>query len=310
MKMQAVPDEKVISGLMEKLPERAPKRRTRFSGAVIAAAAAVAVGVGAVSVTAEPPVFDANSQENIYHSEALERMFDTTDFGGEIEEASITGFNEKYRITLDNTFFDGENVTMLFTLEQTDGEPLYEAMETDHGTVYLEKANIRPQFSPNIYFSAEETFSAEYGGGITTDEDVSGNISYTMVSFSTRSARCNIGDETYIKFDNKFGNDDCFDDIILRTEIKKNIDKTVLHSADGRTAELSQLWFYIHDYDFSGNLSGTVAYIIRIDGTKELVDTSNGLWCSNDGELALQLDKLIDLDDCSGIELNGVQYLK
>lgn len=310
MKMQAMPDAETISGLMENLPQKAPKNRARLTGAIIAAATIFTVGAGAVSVTAAPPIFTANLQGNIYHSEALERMFDTTDFRGEIEKTPITGFNDKYRITLDNTFFDGENVTMLFTLEQTDGMPLYYAMETDHGTVYLDKAAIRPLFSPDIYFKAENTFSAGYGGGVTTDEDVSGNISYTMVSFSIRSEHCNIEEKTYIKFEDRLSTDDRFNNIILCTDIKENISKTVLYSADERAAELSQLWFYIHDYDVNVGLSDTVAYMIRNDGTKELIDTSSGLWVSDDGELALQLDKMIVLDDYSGVELNGVQYLK
>lgn len=100
MKMQAMPDAETISGLMESLPQKAPKNRARFTGTVIAAAAALSVltvGAGAATnwtfgILPDPSSVFADEKISEYNA-VTEAVFSNTvtDYGFELIGAATDG---------------------------------------------------------------------------------------------------------------------------------------------------------------------------------------------------------------------------
>lgn len=309
MKTQALPDIKTVTELIEKLPEQAEKRRKRFGGAVIAiAAAAVLFGISAAAVI------------SLYHSESVERYISNAGTAAaDIKSEPISGENDRFRITLDRTFCDGENVSMIFTVEPLDGEPFFETIERNGETWdNSPKYSVTPELNPDSSFDFGTWVGIDGWHATYTDEDRENNIYRFILWYSANGNGRDILGETYIRFAEFMyvaEPDNPFRDIVLKTDVEKNIGIEKLYAQDGTEAVMSQVGFYIYDYTAElpepSNVEPSVpdAYFIRNDGTKEEVDVSNWFGVSQSG-LFISFKNMIDLDDYKGFELMGIPYLK
>ena len=320
MKMQAVPDEKAISGLMEKLPEQAPKRRTRFTGTVIAAAAAVTVlGASAAAVA------------NYYHQKSVEAFIGTEAAGiGSApvvtEDSGLVSENEHFRFTVDKTFFDGDNLAMIITAESLDGTPWDSIPDI--------------QMCKDEQFNSTELFPVRYSYSTWNSpaaEELPENIHPFIALLESDylhtlsfNGEIDLTGDSYIKFFSgqvftyntraqDTDENNIFHDITLHVNAEKNVQTKELFSADGGKLKLSEIGFC------SDRSSGVPKILNDLNRGQKYYVSPEIKFINADGTLTPFDDKYysewnsdycyilflstIDLDGIVGIEIGGVQFL-
>ena len=320
MKMQAMPDEKTINGLMERLPKKAPKSRTRFTGTVIAAAAAVAVlGVSAAAIV------------NYYHQQSVEAFMGTgsSSTGSEpvvTDDSGLVSENEHFRFTVDKTFFDGDNLAMIITAESLDGTP-WDRIPTiqmckDERFNSADLFPVRYSFSTWNSQAAQELPENIHPFIALLDSDYlhtlpfKGDVDLTGDSY----IRFFSGQVfTYINREQDTDENNIFHDITLRVNVEKNVQTKELFNSDGGRLTLSEIGFYSDRSSgvpemFSDLNRGQTYFVspeikfINEDGTLTPFDEHyysewNGDYC-----YSLFLST-IDLGGIAGIEIGGVRFL-
>ena len=306
MKMQAVPDAETVAGLIEMLPERRKRVRKRYAGIVIAASAAVLCSISAAAVI------------NYYHRESVERYFADDSQDTDIPAKAASAENDRFRITLDRTFCDGENVTMIFTVEPLDGEPFYKLFESPDASYEMPKYSVNPELSPDGSFELNAGLHGSGCHASYTDEDRANNIFRFVFWYSARQSQRDILGETHLRFSEFMyiaEPENPFRDIFIQTDVEKNTDSVTLYAEDGTEAVMSQVGFYIYNLDTEKFNAQRPAeglpemYFITADGTREKANDTNRFSAGTEG-LQYLFDSVINLDDYAGFELMGVKYLK
>lgn len=320
MKMQAVPEEKVISGLMERLPEPAPKRRTRFTGTVIAAAAAVAVfGVSAAAVI------------NYYHQQSVEAFMGTEAAGIGSEpvvtnDSGLVSENEHFRFTVDKTFFDGDNLAMIITAESLDGTP-WDRIPTiqmckDEQFNSIDLFPVRYSFSTWNSQAAQELpenihpfialMNSDYLHTLAFKGDVELTGDSYIKFFSGQVF-------SYLTREQDTAENNLFHDITLHVNVEKNVQTKELFNADGGRLTLSEIGFC------SDRSSGVPKMFSDLNRGQEYFVSPDIRFINEDGTLTsfdehyyaewnvdycyILFLSTIDLDGIAGIEVGGVQFL-
>lgn len=300
MRSQAVPDEKTVERLILSLNVKKPVHpRKKMIGAVIAAAAAIMLSISAAAVI------------NYYHRESVERYINNDISDEDVQFRAVSAENDRFRITLDRTYCDGENVDMIFTVEPIDGEPFYEKTNAP-------KYSVTPELSPDGSF---ELNAGLYGSGSYshyTDEDRENNIFRFVFHYCGRRIGRGVLGETHLRFAEFMyiaEPDNPFKDIFLQTDVEKNTDSVKLYAEDGTEAVMSQVGFYIYDYSvekFYAERNGEElpeVFLIKTDGSEEQVDVSNRFGVGPEG-LYCKFGRLIELDGYAGAELAGQKFMK
>ena len=279
-------------------------KRLAVIAASIAAAAALTVSVGALV--------------NYFHQQSVDIFFPDasgTETASLIEEDSpLTSANEHFRITLDKTYFDGDNLTCIMTAESLDGTPM---------TVPDIQACHDGQFTAGSYplhydMSGGEFRSLDLVRG--TETPFVAHISeYELKRMGVAGGFETLAGETYIRF-GKYLGEGIFDGIELRVNVEKNVDAAEVFSEDGDKLIMTQIGFYSDEISVLPKMSEIKSgephefpkiKLIRNDGTfKEFKegDYPYSMW--SDTWCYILLPEYIQLDDYTGIEVNGVRYLK
>ena len=269
--------------------------------ASIAAAAALTVSVGALV--------------NYFHQRSVDIFFPDasgTQTGTLIDkDSSLTSANEHFRITLDKTYYDGDNLTCIMTAESLDGTPM---------TVPDIQACHDGQFTAGSY-----PLHYDMSGGQFRSLDLVKNTETPFVAHISEYELKRMGvaggfesleGETYIRFGKYLGGG-IFDGIELRVNVEKNIDTAEVFSENGDKLIMTQIGFYSDEMSVLPEIKSGEPHVfpeiklIRNDGTfKEFNegDYPYSMW--SDTWCYIMLTEYMQLDDYAGIEVNGVHYLK
>lgn len=302
-------------------------RRPAVIAASAAAAAALTVSVGAAV--------------NYFHQQSVDTFF--PDVSGsepaaviEIEEESpLTSANEHFRITLDKTYFDGENLTCIMTAESLDGTQLPRmCVYADHdgkfsdGTTYMLNYDMSADFHGiDTRSSSVKPFVVHISEhelrdlrGMTDFEGLAGGtyIRFNIYDDPNPQYFVRTEDGTYEPVESD-GEWNVLGGIELYTDVEKNIDTTEVYSEGGDKLTLSQIGYYSGEMCVLPDPLGRVSIIekpgdlslalVLNDGTTRQFDKwIYSAWTDNSSYVLFP--ELIHLDDYMGIEISGIRYLK
>ena len=255
---------------------------------------------------------------NYFHQQSVDIFFPDasgTETASLIEEDSpLTSANEHFRITLDKTYFDGDNLTCIMTADSLDGTPM---------TVPDIQACHDGQFTAGSYPLHYDMSGGQFRSldlVKSTETPFVAHISeYELERMGVAGGFETLEGETYIRFGKHLG-DGIFDGIELRVNVEKNVETAEVFSENGDKLIMTQIGFYSDEISVLPKMSEIRSgeshtfpeiKLIRNDGTfKEFNegDYPYSMW--SDTWCYLLFPELIQLDEYSGIEVDGVRYLK
>lgn len=290
--------------------------------ASIASAAALTVSVGALV--------------NFFHQQSVDIFFPDasgTESTVMIEEDSpLTSANEHFRITLDKTYYDGDNLTCIMTAESLDGTPLprilpyachdghfFRGVYPLHYDMSTEFRGIDPRGSLSkpfvVHISENELRTSMSGAGVKT---LTGGtyIRFNIYDYPEPRKYSLNEDGEYVPDDNEDEWNE-LGGIELFTEVEKNIDTVEVFNEKGDKLILTQIGFYSNTFSLmpryrSGDIMDMpeIKLVLNDGTTRAAYETANIYSMWSDTWCYFLLPELIQLDDYAGIEVNGDRYLK
>ena len=301
-------DDKFIKIVKERAVNMEKKKIRSKKPAVIAvsiaAAAALTVSAGALV--------------NYFHQRSVDIFFpDVSGTQTETlidEDSPLTSANKHFRITLDKAYYDGDNLTCIMTAESLDGTLM---------TVPDIQACHDGQFTAGSYPLHYDMSGGQFRSldlVKSTETPFVAHISeYELERMGVAGGFETLEGETYIRFGKHLG-DGIFDGIELRVSVEKNVETAEVFSENGDKLIMTQIGFYSDEISVLPKMSEIRSgeshtfpeiKLIRNDETfKEFNegDYPYSMW--SDTWCYLLFPELIQLDEYSGIEVDGVRYLK
>ena len=295
---------------------RAPKKSQKAIKIAFAAAAAAVLTVG----------IGAYTYSRFNNPESVEMYLQDPDMVAAVGSVvNQVMENEHVRITVDTVLSDGYQAYVLVTLDALD----------DFGKNYI---NYRPSIRLRRSDTGERVLHS--GGGSMHDwteqvkndtvryyhtifltdleTDLSADIEIIFFSLDLFSQEeWEEGkpfplDENMIPVGNSLGYD-----FIATVNFTKNVETVELTGSDGQELTLSQFELVskhenINEVDRDSLILDGIPEValIRNDGTREEPDPVKMFGGGNEWYSTLFLGKFIDLDEYSGVEIDGVEYLK
>ena len=323
-------DDEELFGIVKERTGYMRKKKIRMKKPVVIAAAATAAAALTVSVGA---------LVNYYHQRSVDTFIQgasETESAVMIDETSpLTSANEHFRITLDRSYYDGENLTCILTVESLDGTEIpglkvfgcqdedfrggkafmlhcymstrYRWDDTDHTKKIAYVAHISgTEIRKYLYVPLKE------------DEGLAGGTYF----------RFNINDyplpQLFVRTeDGKYTEAvperewNAFYDIRLYANIEKNVETAELFNEHGDKLIMSEIGYYsneVNAYPVFGDgitdpAEQNVALVLN-DGTIKAFDKflSDAYYVGT--SCYVLFPEMIQLGDYSGVEVNGVRYLK
>ncbi len=321
-------DDEFIAKIKERASNMEKKKiRSRKPAVIAASIAAAAVLTGSVGALV-----------NYYHQRSVDSfIYDASGTGSAVmidEASTLTSANEHFRVTLDKTYFDGENMTCILTVESLDGTEIpnlgvygshdgdfrdgsvynlncwasteYKWNDTDYATkrayeAHITGANLRLQYTPYI-----------------GDEGLEGGtyLKFRDWNYEPPSLYVLSDDGTYVPAvpESEWN---IFHDIVLRTDVEKNVETAELYSEMGAKLILSEIGYYSNEVNafpiFENGITDpadeNVALVLN-DGTTRTFDKFLTDAFSVGTSCYVLFPETIELDEYMGIEVNGIRYLK
>ena len=280
----------------------------------------VAIAAIAAAVLAIP--LGVHAYNALIHRGSVEMYLENADkveASGNVENQIME--NEHIRITLDTVLSDGYTALAIVTLDALDdygknfviNHPFIMLRRLDTGEAVLpigsggmddwteQIKNDSIKYYHEIILSKIDTVCDYemifYSDGIFKDEEDQGRSSAL--------------DENYIPVDNPLGYD-----FIAKVNLKKNVDTVTLTGENGKKLILSQFEIISNDESLDMiDVEHESFKLIKNDGTFEVRRDFSGYGIdaeTNHGEAVsvMSFKKFIDLDEYTGVVIDGVKYFK
>jgi len=292
--------------------------------AVMAAAAVLTISVGAAV--------------NYFHQQSVDIFFpDNSGNNSAVvidEESPLSSANEHFRITLDKTYFDGDNLTCIMTAESLDGTPLprISAYGCHDGHFFVGTYPLHYEMSTEFRGIDPRGKSTKPFIVHISENELKNRIHVRDFETLTGGTyiRFNIYDypepQTFSLNENgeyvmdAWENDDwnVLGGIEIYTEVEKNIDTTEVFNDSGEKLILTQIGYYSNEHSVlpfhTDKGSNEIIYdglkLIMNDGTVKEYDPMQVYAAWSTYTCYALFPELIQLDDYVGIEINGVRYMK
>ena len=294
--------------------------------------AVIAVSIAAAAVL----TVSAGALFNYFHQRSVDIFFpDASGTQTETlidEDSPLTSANKHFRITLDKAYYDGDNLTCIMTAESLDGTPLprivpyachdghfYRGVYPLHYDMSTEFRGIDPHGSLSkpfvVHISENELRTSMSGVGVKTL--AGGTYIRFNIYDSPKPQTFSLNENGEYVMDDDEEEWNQLGGIELYTEVEKNMDDTEIFSSNGDKLILTQIGFYSNTFSIMPRYrNGDIVNMPEIklvlnDGTARPAYESPNIYSMwSDTWCYLLFPELIQLDEYSGIEVDGVRYLK
>lgn len=262
------------------------------------------VGIGIAAAVSLTGAVGAYAVNTFAHRESVGYFIDdveSLETAGYVEEQVQE--NERLRITLDTLMSDGLEASLIFTAETFDSE----------GDVLLAVSDM---FASNMYklYYADTGEPIECEGGILSigGEKFWSNIELDGVDTSREILfRFGIREDPTTDAEDDLSYYELSDQSFTFTvSLAPNVDVVILKNDLGEEVMMSQFEIVLKGKEIFIDIDDI--RLIKNDGSLEPIPNDNGFRCcgTDDNRTRLFFGDFIDLDDYSGIEMNGTEYYR